>query len=362
MRFWGLLVSSPLIFIGLGTVTHAEAAQSAGEVTELAIPCVKEGSSEANKSGLRQCSVFVPDAKSLLKKRVLQQAENYYNGCQYDSSKPVPAEAGACQGNRIPKETCNVLDTAGVPKTFNSIVEETTNHASLLTEIQRSSASCGAWPTFQTSVSGHTCNITPVYSGSNQIEDAYNRGAFIQSLNCFHQQVEREIEQGKIRLSKLTAADGTSVPLVCAEMAKKFIELSDSVRNSMQTTQQAGVANLSDADNCTDLSTNNGGVDHARQSACYLQTLRYSVEAMFLQLAACEVFVRSMASYDRFLGIGATRDEVKEQARNQINGVTGGQGLCNHTTILTNYYKPNYFTLFKARANAIWNESACKAQ
>lgn len=327
--------------------------------TEVQAPCARPGQ-ENDHPELRPCAAVLDESKPKLELRVRQQAEHYYSGCDLDPT--APPSTGGCRGTRIPTPTCNVLDTEGVPKTFNVIVERDRNHEGTLPGLPRASGSCGNWPRFHTRVSGRSCQVQPVYAGENVIEDAYNRGAWIQALNCFHNQVSSEIEHGKLKISRLTLPDGTQAEGTCAPMARDYAgTVSRNGQAYQSISQKLGAQpNLRDIAYCTGNETASAvDVGPLRQSACHLAVVRQSTEAMFMHLAACEVWNRARRSYERFIGTPTARDEVRAAARNQIEGRRGSRSQCNEENILNNAYKPVYFNGFHAKAHAIWNAESC---
>lgn len=315
--------------------------------------------------GERACLEYLPEAKKKVEQRVRDQAEAYYNGCDLDPGVPEDKAVRGCRGRPVPRATCNLLDTPGVPKTFNHGVENPTNHLS---------QSCGQWPYFSAVLSGRTCSITPNYTLTDQyIEDSFNRGAWIQALNCYHQQVQAEVEKGKIRLTKVMSSSGVEQDGPCAAMANDYGDLkggSDQIAKTLES-KFSGQKNIGDisfcdgdgaakADEASKYSDANPDAGKNRQSACQLRSARRSVEAMFMQLAACEVWTRAARSYETFLGRTPASDSVKEHARRSINGISSSdRGMCSHQRVLDQFYIPNYMSAFNSKANAIWNADAC---
>lgn len=351
-----------LAVVACGSLSSFEA--NAESPREVEAPCARAGT-EDRYPERRPCHAVIEEAKAKVELRVRQQAEHYYSGCDLDPT--APPTVGGCRGTRIPTPTCNVLDTEGVPKTFNLIMERDQNHEGALPGLARASGSCGNWPRFQTQVRGRSCQVTPIYAGQNVIEDAYNRGAWIQALNCFHHQVRSEIERGTLKISRLTLPDGTQAEGACASMAREY---AGTVTRNGEVTQSisqklGAQPNLGDIDHCTGserarATGESADVGPLRQSACFLSSARQSTEAMFMHLAACEIWNRARRSYEVFLGTALGRDDVRMNARNQVQGRRGSRSECNEEHILNTAYKPAFFSGFRRKAEGLWNAESCQ--
>ncbi|MCM2279627.1 MAG: hypothetical protein NDJ89_16250 [Oligoflexia bacterium] len=353
---------------------------------ELIAPCIWADSAQeyaklkakGPHAGERLCKHVIPELKKLIEDMVRERAELYYNGCELDAVRGTdrPQCLGRL-GNDVPKETCNSLDTPGVPKTFNRIVEKNRNHNFDFHELKgvgfadhrRPGAECGRWPLFRTRISGKSCKITPEYAkGGGFIEDSYNRGAFIQALNCFHQQVQFELDKGKVLLTMEKVPDDTGAVREqegpCAVMARLYQE-------QKAGTERANNLNLGTAENleeieqCTgdekiDSTQLNSDRGRLRQSACQLKAARDALEKAFAAVAACEIGLRAGNSYvGKFIGTGITHDEIARAAFESGRGRKGKSRQCNHKWVLNKFYIPTYTKRFKTKAEAIWNATTC---
>lgn len=366
------LLGKVFVALALSQSLAFSAAFSAGAVDrELDAPCIPGTNDEEIKrlkaqgahAGERACKVVLREADQKLEKRVRDQAEQYYDGCDLDPTQAPNAQG--CRGRTVPRETCNVLSN-GVPGTFGGN-ELATNHKG---------RSCGDWPYFNSRLSGRTCSITPDYTRTSHfIEDSYNRGGWIQAMNCYHNQVKAEVARGKLRLTTVRNAEGAEVNGPCAAMAQQFdwakreADASVSSAAVAKANEQSltGEANIADVEMCTGaerskVEDENPDVGRLRQSACQLVAARQNLEAMWMQLAACEVFSRAQRSYERFMGgPSPTGDDVTAAARRAIHGIRSkNRSMCSHNRVLEQWYKPNYFSRFHAKADAIWNAEACR--
>lgn len=378
--FWtGTAAGAALIAAAaFGSIALSRDASAASVPKFAEAPCIptdneatlKKAQASGSRAGERSCKDVLKEAKEKVEHRVRQQAEFYYNGCDLDPTKD--ADSNGCRGTQVPKETCNVLDTAGVPKTFNLMLEMKKNHASSLqSEVPRESESCGDWPWFNAKLSGRTCRIKPDYTKTrNYIEDAYNRGAWIQALNCYHQQVQAEVGKGVLKLTTVSDGNGGEVPGPCAILASDYATLKSTSDKMAKEIQQkfSGQDNIGDIDHCagddgktdaSQFSETDPDAGKHRQSACQLRTSRRSLEAMFMQLASCEVWTRAGRSYERFLGKTPGYDEVKAAARKSIHGIKSKKrSMCSHNKVLDRY-RNTFMTRFKAKSEAIWNSNSC---
>lgn len=83
---------------------------------------------------------------------------------------------------------------------------------------------------------------------------------------------------------------------------------------------------------------------------------------MYMQIAACEVWIRAGKSYEKFLSVTPGSDDVKAAARRAINGRRSSNESHCTTGYVLGQYKSHYFSNFDTKANRIWSEESCKSE
>lgn len=333
----------------------------------IAMPCIastdpqviqaqkKAGSDHA---GERTCADVLSQYMPEFEKRIQVQADNWYRGCDLNTA-PDPSESNpalpqvpkftlsdgsTCRGTHVAGPVCNLLSN-GVPATYNHGVEDTQNH---------NGGSCGDWPNFRVKPNSHSCVIIPDYTGLTKlIEDSYNRGAFVQSLNCYHHQVSNELTQHSIQI-----ADNSP----CHKMGQTFSQISGDTRALAAKMKQdfGNEANLSDVDYCKGtekVSATDPG--RFRQSACQLSAARAAREAMFFQLASCEVFARAKTSFEKFLAGTPHENGISQAVLKSYQGTPGTLRQCS-AAVVTDHYSNAYKQIFTQKAKKLWNAKSCQ--
>jgi hypothetical protein len=340
--------------MGLALGDVAQAASISAPCIDSADPTViatqrKPGSAHA---GERTCSEMTSRYLSKFDERISLQAESWYRGCDLDTSAnapsftvdtTLPTGSNVCTGTPVAGVTCNALRN-GVPATYNKRRELSKNH---------NGVSCGSWPRFESKVTDYTCRITPHYGEGVMIEQSYERGTFIQALNCFHQQVKNELAKNSLTITPGGPCEKPSAAF--AGLGNDMLQISGQIKKDF-----GAEANLPDVDNCTEqVSVTQTDPGRLRQSACQLASVRQTREAMFYEMAACEVFARAKVSYEKFKAKSPSGGGVAKAVRAELDGLSGNYKLCNEATI-RNGYTSTFFKLLKQKSDKIWNAEACK--
>ncbi|MCM2323442.1 MAG: hypothetical protein NDJ90_09295 [Oligoflexia bacterium] len=376
---YGIVLGLVGLLVNAGVISPAYA-------LELEAPCISAPTKEeiarqkqkGPHAGQRLCKDVMPELKKLTEDLVRERAELLYNGCDLDAERgALISQCLGRKGNEQPRETCNPLETPGVPKTFNRQVERENNHSFDFKELEylgfpekrRAGAKCGDWPFFKTRIRGRSCRISATYpENGNYLEGAYNRGAFIQALNCFHQQVQYELDKGKVLLTTIRVPDGNGGFIeqdsVCSTMAKVYEEQKASTEPG-KNLNLGSAENLEEIEDCTgfekinskELNSDRGRL---RQSACQLRAARDALEKAFASVVACEIGIRASNSYvGQFIGSSVTKDEISSAAQKAGHGRKGKSKQCNHNWVLNKFYKPAYWKKFQSKAEQIWNAQTC---
>lgn len=272
-------------------------------------PCYQGNAPGPYEAGLRACTEVLPESVQVLEDRVHLQTSNLYKGCDYDSTK-TPMTEGSCSGRPYKTPTCNLT-----PSALNN------------TPNQPEVTGCGNWTFMKT---GGGCNwrgkchfwVTPVRDENHGTrEDAHARGAWIQALACFTEQVKQEIMRGELHLTAIPGSDNSSVQ-PSAAMALDQVQKQQGI-NALGTKLGRSVSSIVDHKNNPDLENCTAAtaqMDAHRQSACDLKAGRAGTEAMFQYLAAYEVFIRAQYAYSNLMydffnptSLATLRDTIKNR-------------------------------------------------
>ncbi|MGZ6310626.1 MAG: hypothetical protein ACXWOH_08335, partial [Bdellovibrionota bacterium] len=152
--------------------------------------------------------------------------------------------------------------------------------------------------------------ITPTITQSKdfgQLELGYLRGAYVDALACYSEEVLTEVQSAR----QITVKDmGPGIPSKCLALAKDVSanNAQSQAILSKLTSELQSSANIADIVNCErktgDLSSVVGpGVDvgSLRQSAQQLCAARINMEAEFASLVACEIFGRASSAYELYV-------------------------------------------------------------
>jgi hypothetical protein len=330
-------------------------------LTRVAVPCNASGQSAL---GLESCAVAIPRMQQNLQSRITLQVDGQlaasapspvpsiagiYQGCEHSS-----VVAGLCKdgqpGTTVPGTVCDP-----VPGIFNkNTAETTTNHLG---------QSCGQWAQISTRTTKGRCNVSVSFDHpAHTMEESLMRGAEVRGMDCHLAQVVNEIGNQSLKLTNV----GTT-PSPCAAIYAQITALQSSAAQQEAALKAALVnqPNVKETELCTSKAVssdpNNPDVGPLRQSACQLKSLQQSMEATFVQMAACEVSTRLMYSYQSFLVApidGKTIDQEVTKMMNQ--GQQGSADQCNPENILNTYYIPYYWSQYNARMKAVWNTSVCQ--
>lgn len=374
----GLLSTSSFLFgiSGILGICPAWAAPSASpapqsQLEDVKVPCTPDGATTTSgNTGLRVCSVVIPDATQDMESRVRAQIDSYYQGCDLDTTpgaKAVSFSAG-------PTKLCNGSDPTpagscvGVPQSMgvcNVASGKFSGNAAEL-ECNHVGTSCGVWTYLHVKFvqSGDALNpkidtyITPDALGAKGTrEDAYTRGAWVQAVTCFEEQVKQEVTNGHLKLTKIGNEDGETMA-----MARDFIEL-DSKSHLQALTFEEHIKNqpnAPDIQNCTsdqNLPTAANDPKNLRQSACLLKSARAGTESMFKYLAVSEVFVRARLSYENFLNSFFNPATAKLRQTNITNSCmnVGKEAAINQC------YQKNYLSIFQKATTPWWpTDGSCR--
>jgi hypothetical protein len=255
----------------------------------------------------------------MLYQRIKAQIDSYYKHVD-----PTPGVAGG--GYYFGPTVCNL-----VPGPFTVSSEKENNHAS-------PSESCGNpvkietksdvdyhtnWlgiPTGSPDVVVAVNVIRSSAQGQGTLEDGYRRGAIIAATACYYQQVASEIRNQK----RLTIPDSSA----CHALAEDLEQKSKGVQTLKgQLAGQRNVLDIYKCDNSWDAHADSAAhpdVGPLRQSAQQLCAEREAIEAMFAQLAACEVFSRAQSGYQKQIGSSAGQAAI-ENVRMQISNQCSDQ-------------------------------------
>ena len=286
------------------------------------------------KTGLRSCADVVASSQgviSLIQQNLNTQVQAYY-------AQPP----GSLTGHDL-----DILNPPGLPfgpPVCNPVIGPFTPSAE--TTSDRNGNTCGK----PSSISEH---VDVCYDGSTSVtttisknpangtlEDSYLRGGLVQALTCFYGQVINEIQnQGTLTIQDI---GGAASP--CATLATAVTGMASQSQAVVATlvAQLGASADLADVINCsTDpLSSSLPG----RQAGQYLCTARSSLEAMFSQLAECEIFARTQSSFYNNLGTPLLSKQIvnnaitalvpicEKQCENQFSAVCGSS--CQSGTLL----------------------------
>lgn len=314
---------------------QSQAAETIGKGTTLEAPCVSATPMYSGAhAGERACKDVIAEVKSNLKIETKKRVDARYEKCYYSFSKPP---TGACRGTPAVGPVCNAPDS-GIPQVFE------------LPKGACSDSSPG-WPRFKATKGGSRsapkCNIEPYYT-EQPIEDAYNAGAWVRAFDCYFPQVEKELDKNTIRLTND----------VCVVAAKKYAEL------AQRLTQDANIRELANeccpSKNLAKARVSSSCNEAKVASACYLQSVRSSVEAIFNQIAICEVNMRAQTSWEKFLGSSIGENELASLARREINGVEGKGAQCNNDDpYIVSRYKAAVKAQIEKSVKKSWNVGVC---
>jgi hypothetical protein len=296
---------------------------------EVRVPC-----SDGPSGFLRSCAEFFDGKagrkgfKELLRERMKSDIAHLYQGKRVDVLATTdPANP---QGPGYPTPVCNVL-----PNEFNQQQPEGDSNATAAPN--HLGQSCGQFVHLDVNVdwvcwgcprvSEVTLDFVPPYG---RREAAFQNGAFPAALNCFYQEILRELETTRKMKVEPTSA--------CASLGKDIAGLGDKSADVAKGVQNAlgGASGLNPDEiwKCetstwenTQVTGRTTGVDvgKLRQSAQYLCSARGSMEGAFMQLAVCEIYARAGRSYRNVFGDAqAFQQELRTKVAEKVKGDCGG--------------------------------------
>jgi hypothetical protein len=358
-------------------VAQPTATPTAGMLTQVNVPC--NGITQNNVQGLRSCSGSggstgetgaLSNMVQNLKNRIQFEVDGgtpsptplmtatpatvagMYQGCEHSSVVSGVCSDGA-HGVSVPHYVTSSGESYAYmcfpsPNIYNNNKAETaTDHHGL---------SCGQWSQVTASRHGKKCDInlneTHPY---HTLEETYLRGAEAQGMACHLTQVVNEMNAGILKLSNV----GTT-PSPCAAIFKQITDLQSSAAQQ-EATLQASLANqpnVKETELCTNTTTstdpNNPDVGPLRQSACQLKSIQQSLEATFVQMAACEVTNRLMHSYQQFLYFqpdGEDGETFNTLTLQEIKSASGGS--CN-SSYAESEYQSRFMQEYNKRVSNVW--------
>lgn len=347
-----VVLSSPLHIplASAGNTPAASAPATPSQGSTLAAPCYpsEEGKGTSKGSptsglhaGERSCSVVIPEIMNDLKQQLDQAVDYRYKKCSYVPKSPV---VQGCPGTPEVTRVCNLPPTPGIPNTFERPEGTCT-------------ASTPGWPHMRTSAGGSLsapqCIITPYYV-EQPIEDSYNAGAWVRSLDCSFGQMQNEVP--KLNGVRLTKA-------ICTEFAKKYVEIETHMIRNANIKELANECCPDTSGTPSAVAKSAGGAcsQEKIQSACHLKTVRSALEAMFKEIVYCETTSRSNANWTRFIGGENNSNELAALARREIDQQRGKGSQCtDDNEYILFRYKEGFLEQASNRAAEFFTADQCR--
>ncbi|NDD93159.1 hypothetical protein EBZ37_13905, partial [bacterium] len=243
-----------------------------------------------SSTGLSDCKEVKDRSKKLVFARVKEIVECWYSGGKN------------CDSGAAFSRICNLLGGSLTPSEVDS------NHVG---------QSCGEWSEVQTEYEEikNSLGMTVGLNSESQVissggkgdrERAYVAGAYVSATECSMRRVFRMIDNGTLSLNACKAL-GTDV----AALQKSFVGSVSHIGNG-----EGQVANRRELlDKCDfraqkvvsekytqqQLQESDAQAERLDQKNCRLVTQRSGIEAMFQQLAVCEIMAQVDAAYNRFV-------------------------------------------------------------
>lgn len=204
--------------------------------------------------------------------------------------------AGWYEGDNFYPRTCSLL-----PTIFSSGPELEQDHKG---------RSCGQWSQVITSLRkcGKRCrnSYTQVNSTGERgdRERAYVAGGYVAAVDCWLKRVKRQIDEGTLKITACQAM-GRGLNSSAKELAVGVEEITKNVKDANAR------AIINKCDHATQVASEDGRESARAEEAgilgeelvmrsCRLIAQRQGTEAMFQQLAVCEVFAQAKREFDEF--------------------------------------------------------------
>ncbi len=280
----GGIESMSRIQLRIGRQFHFVSARIAAAFVSL---CLASGAASAEpvkvpcgdaSTGLSDCQEVKQRSKTLLTERAQEIVNGWY------------------QGDNFYPRTCSIL-----PTIFNTGPELEQDH---------DGRSCGQWSRLETSYSkcGKRCRNSYTHVNSTgdlgARERAYVAGGYVAAVDCWLTRVKRQIDEGTLKI--------TACQAMGRGLNESFQELSAGVKDIAKNVKDANArAIINKCDHDTQVKSE-GEREAARgeeagilgeelvMRSCRLIAQRQGTEAMFQQLAVCEVFAQAKKAFDEF--------------------------------------------------------------
>jgi hypothetical protein len=376
--------------VGSGSGTTVGSITTVGPVNSVNVPCTNGPTTVA---GLRSCSLVVPQMISQINSMMQVYGSCYYKGIDLDTSLsstvPTCTQNGStsnctvsnvsCVGpnfglacslvpnqlnnNMVESSTNNVGTSCGTPMQIAAVSIASCGPAVSVTQQQNeflqnngysgglsaleqsldstqaeallAKAQAGSKPVVSGNpVNGRSVCITLDANGTNgSLERSYMKGAFIQALAYYANQVTSQIN-----CSHSLPIQSTNACQAFATQVASLGATTQSTITSLQTLlgTQANVGDVDAAFTSTfnqTLTSNGYDPGQLRQSAQHLSSARSGLESTFTQLAMCSIFAQAQSSYLANVGLPTVQAALLNNMDNALDPVCRPQ--CKSQTSLS---------------------------
>lgn len=283
------------------------------------VPCGSE------ETGLNDCTEVKDRSIDLVTKRSKEVVEDWYRGKDFYS------------------RTCSLT-----PTIFNPQSEISSNHQG---------QSCGEWSRINTtykvvkddfSVRVDSYSSVDSSGSRGDRERAYTAGAYVQAVDCMLKQVIRDIRSGSL--------DVKACESLGRKTGQKVTEFVSSLKNFSSHIEGSNARAI--LNKCQ--SSVQGGKDSEQVQAesldqlnCRLLSQRGATEALFQQLAVCELMLRSQTAFERFKLDALNPSDIRKRVDGWAKACQscGPDADCQNTC-----YQSKYTEFFKGKIHQFFGQ------
>lgn len=149
--------------------------------------------------------------------------------------------------------------------------------------------------------------------GLGTLETGYFRGALVQAMSCFEQEVLNEIRDKKMIQVDALGERGDA-PSPCSAIAEDYGNLIRATQSITEKISKEPNGNLILAAMGSDCATS----EMPSQSAKFLCSSRQALETQFSQLAVCQILSKSQLAYENNVNSSAAHDKLIAQLTEKV--------------------------------------------